>query len=215
MFSAHPLHLHLSTAVLEITKEALLLIFHVLPTLNHLIVVLNVSARVLCPMKSQRFNGATTSYPQEPYLVLGQDSWWYMHEEAQLWVDGFLMEYWLSFHQVRSRAKCKRESFESYPKWYKNNTITENSYKCMKSDTTMHSVPSNKDILEIRNTKCNKHVNEIVIYSLVTNESLVLMGNNWRFSTFRCLFVSTLCEVRKTWWWKASVSYYPQTMVPL
>ena len=48
----------------------------------------------------------------------------------------------------------------------------------MKSDTTMHSVPSNKDILEIRNTKCNKHVNEIVIYSLVTNESLVLMGNN-------------------------------------
>lgn len=75
LFSAHPLHLHLSTAVLEITKEALLLIFHVLPTLNHLIVVLNVSARVLCPMKSQRFNGATTSYPQEPYLVLGQDSW--------------------------------------------------------------------------------------------------------------------------------------------
>lgn len=56
--------------------------------------------------------------------------------------------------------------------------IMENSYCCMKSDTTMHSVLSNKGILEARNTKCNKHVNEIVIYWLITNESLASKSNN-------------------------------------
>lgn len=56
--------------------------------------------------------------------------------------------------------------------------IMENSYYCMKTDATMHSVLSNKSILEIRNTKCNKHVNEIVIYRLITNESLASKSND-------------------------------------
>lgn len=115
-FLTHPVHLHLSIAVLEITKEALVLIFHVPPTLSHLIMVLKVSTRVLYPMESQMLNGATTSYPQEPYFVLQGDACWYVHEEAQLGVHGFLMEYCLCFYEVRSRAKCRRESFESYPK---------------------------------------------------------------------------------------------------
>ena len=35
----------------------------------------------------------------------------------------------------------------------------------------MHGVFLNRDILDIRNTKPNKHFNEVVIYWLITSES--------------------------------------------
>lgn len=49
----------------------------------------------------------------------------------------------------------------------------ENLCSSHKSDTLMHGVLFNRDILDIRNTKPNKYFNEIVICWLITSESLV------------------------------------------